>query len=68
MASENATDWTTLQRYEKDWLPFSLFGFGFLSLPSGRFSSQDFWLTGCGLSGLNDASQACAVEWTGGRS
>lgn len=62
MASENATEWTTLARFEKDWLPFPLFGFGFLSLPSGRFSSRDFWLSGGGVSGLDDASQPCSIE------
>lgn len=67
MASENGTEWTTLERFAKDWLPFPLFGFGFLSLPSGRFSSQDFWLTGGGVSGLNHASQPCAVDWPGNR-
>lgn len=62
MASTNATDWTTLVRYEKDALPFRLFGFGFLSLPSGRFSSRDFWVSGGGLVGLNDASRPCRIE------
>lgn len=66
MASTNGTDWTTLVSYEKDWLPFPLFGFGWLALPAGRFSSQDFWLTGIGLAGLNDACLPCSVEWSKG--
>ena len=61
MVSENATDWTTVARYPKDALPFRFFGFGFLSLPSGRFSSEDFWLSGGGVVGLDDVARRCRV-------
>lgn len=62
LASRDGTDWTTLARYEKDALPFRLFGFGFLALPSGRFSSEQFWLSGGGLVGFDDAARPCRIR------
>ena len=37
------------------------FGFGALSLPSGEFSSEDFWLSGEGVTGLDGCSARCAI-------
>ena len=62
MASENGTDWATVARYAKDSLPFRFFGFGFLSLPSGSFSSEHFWVSGGGVVGLDEASRACRID------
>jgi hypothetical protein len=66
MASTNGTEWTTLLSYEKDRLPFRLFGFGWLALPAGRFSSRNFWLTGIGLEDLDGACLPCSIEWEAG--
>ena len=62
MVSEDATRWETVASFQKDGLPFSLFGFGFLSLPSGDFSSEDFWISGGGVRSLDCASQRIGIH------
>jgi hypothetical protein len=62
MVSEDAMHWETVARFEKDDLPFRAFGFGYLSLPSGEFSSEDFWISGDGLRSFDGASQRVAIH------
>jgi hypothetical protein len=63
--SRDALCWREAAAFEKDRLPMPWFKFGTLSLPSGRFSSGRFWLSGEGLRGLDGASLLCALEPAG---
>ncbi len=61
LASRDGTSWTRIAAFEKDPLPARLFGWGALHLPSGRWSSAGFWLSGEGVRGLDGAAQRCSL-------
>ncbi len=62
LASEDGLDWTEVATFTKDPYPMRGFGFGSLWLPSGAYSSEDFWLSGEGVRGLDCHSQRCSIE------
>ena len=62
LASEDAIEWSEVAVFEKDPYPMRGFGFGSLWLPSGAYSSDDFWLSGEGVRGLDCHSQRCSLE------
>jgi hypothetical protein len=60
--SRDGLAWREVASFEKDAWPMPWFKFGSLSLPSGRFSSQAFWLSGEGLRGFDGGSWLCALD------
>ncbi len=62
LRSEDGRRWREAASFAKDRLPMRFFKFGSLSLPSGRYSSQGFWLSGEGVRGLDGVSVLCALE------
>jgi hypothetical protein len=61
LRSRDGLEWSEAASFAKDALPMPWFKFGSLSLPSGSFSSQEFWLSGEGLRGLDGRSRLCAL-------
>jgi len=61
LASEDGTDWEEIVEYPKDAFPMRAFGFGSLSLPSGCYSADAFWISGEGIRGLDGRSQLCCL-------
>jgi hypothetical protein len=62
LRSSDGLAWREALAFDKDRLPMRFFKFGSLALPSGRFSSQAFWISGEGLAGLDGASCLCALD------
>jgi len=62
LASDDGVTWREVASFAKDRWPMRLFKFGSLSLPSGRFSSQEIWLSGEGVEGLEGASILCSLK------
>jgi len=62
LASLDGVTWQEVATFRKDCLPMPWFAFGSISLPSGRFSSRRFWISGEGLRGLDGASRLCALR------
>lgn len=62
LASEDGLEWEAVVSFRKDPYPMTGFGFGSLSLPSGEFSSESFWISGEGLKGLDGRAQACGLD------
>lgn len=60
--STDGVAWREALSFAKDRLPMRFFKFGSLALPSGSFSSQAFWISGEGLTGLDGASWLCALD------
>jgi hypothetical protein len=57
LASRNAFKWHEIAAWGKDaWRPMKVFKYGVISCPSGRMSSNTFYLSGEGLRGLDGAS------------
>ncbi len=52
LVSEDGIHYDACAEFRKDPWSMSWFGFGSIALPSGRFSSRDFWISGEGLTGL----------------
>lgn len=61
LGSEDGIEFEVLAEYPKDRWPLRFFGFGSLALPSGRFSSQSFYLSGEGLAGFEGSTRHCSV-------
>jgi hypothetical protein len=54
LASRDAFHWTEVYAFAKDaWRPLKLFKYGVISCPSGPMTSQDLYLSGEGLRGLD---------------
>jgi hypothetical protein len=64
LASEDGLEWEPIIAYRKDPFPMTGFGFGSISLPSGAFSSESFWISGEGVWGLDGRAQVCSLKKT----
>ncbi len=57
LVSEDAFHWQEMHAFQKDrWKPVQLFKYGVISVPSGKMSADDFWMSGEGLVGLDGRS------------
>jgi hypothetical protein len=59
--SSDGIEWSEAGTFRKDWLPMPWFGSGSLSLPSGRYSSAGFWLSGEAVAGLEGVTRRAAL-------
>ena len=59
--SRDGLAWSEVGAFPKDVWPMPWFGSGSLSLPSGRFSSAGFWISGEGVRGLEGISRRAAL-------
>lgn len=67
LVSQDAYHWEEVGSYRKDaWWPPRLFKFGVISCPSGPMASDDIYLSGEGLVGLDGVSLHVSVDRTGG--
>jgi hypothetical protein len=55
--SKDCQNWESVLSFEKDKYSKRLFGFGSLSFPSGKFSSNSVWLSGKGLKDIEGISR-----------
>jgi hypothetical protein len=62
LASEDGLEWEPVLSFRKDPLPMTAFGFGSISLPSGEFPSDAFWISGEGLYGLDGRAQVVSLR------
>jgi len=62
IVSRDGVSWQAVAGFEKDSWPMRGFGFGALHLPSGRYSSSSFWVTGEGVKGFDGTSRHCSLE------
>ena len=65
LASEEGLEWEPVISFRKDPYPMTGFGFGSISLPSGEFSSESFWISGEGVRGLDGQAQICGLNRKG---
>jgi hypothetical protein len=67
LASRDAFHWETVFEFKKDsWKPVQLFKYGVISCPSGEMSSEEVFLSGEGLIGLDGVSVKARITWEGG--
>ena len=63
MASDDAFVWETVGSFKKDfWRPYSVFRYGAILIPSGQMSSDDFYLSGEAVVGLEGKSFRVAIR------
>ena len=62
LISRDAFHWHEVYTFKKDfWRPLQVFKYGVISCPSGDLSSQDLWISGEGLVGLDGRSLRVAI-------
>lgn len=63
LVSQDGFQWDVAATFKKDfWRPFSVFKYGILSCPSGRLRSDDFYISGEGLVGLDGMSLRIRIQ------
>lgn len=60
-ASRDARIWSEILSFTKDRWPMPYFKWGTIALPSGRFASDNVWISGEGVNGLDGCSINFAV-------
>ncbi len=63
LVSEDAFHWQKVYGFRKDfWKPVQVFKYGVISCPSGEMSSEEIYLSGEGLVGLDGASMQVSIS------
>jgi len=57
LVSEDGIEWEPAAEFSKDAYPMTGFGFGSISLPSGRYGRSEIWISGEGVHGLEGIAQ-----------